>query len=85
MNNESYMTSEDTTSMLVDRFASREDIDPRFQTLSVPPFPRPLPPPPPRSFLFPLPYQGIIPECQEWDVKIKQLKLAPKTYIFFMH
>ena len=44
MNNESYMTSEDTTSMLVDRFASREDIDPRFQTLSVPPFPRPLPP-----------------------------------------
>ena len=55
MNNESYMTSEDTTSMLVDRFASREDIDPRFQTLSVPPFPRPLPPPPlaPFSSLFP--------------------------------
>ena len=57
MNNESYMTSEDTTSMLVDRFASREDIDPRFQTLSVPPFPRPLPPPPPPlapfSSLFP--------------------------------
>ena len=53
MNNESYMTSEDTTSMLVDRFASREDIDPRFQTLSVPPFPRPLPPPPPSLLSLP--------------------------------
>ena len=82
------------TSMRVDRLSSREDIVPRLQTLSVPPFPRhisplslPLPPfpppltsfpPPPSPLFLPSSLLRIIPECQELDVMIKQLKLAPK-------
>ena len=89
------------TSMRVDRLSSREDIVPRLQTLSVPPFPRHIspsfsPPPsfpslahpfpsPPSPLFLPSSLQRIIPECQELDVMIKQLKLAPKNYIFFMY
>ena len=66
--------------------------------LSLVPFP-PLSPPPPLSpspahpFLSPIPRPfpsppsppEIISECQEWDVMIKQLKLAPTAHIFFMY
>ena len=62
--------------------------------LSLVPFP-PLSPPPPlftspaHPFLSPIPRPfpspPSPPECQEWDVMIKQLKLAPTAQIFFMY